>query len=56
MDLELRGEVAIIGGASKGLGRAYAEALAGEGANLAICSRSKTALERTGEEIQRAPV
>ena len=54
MDLELRGKVAIIGGASKGLGRACAEALAGEGANIAICSRSSDDLERAGEELQRA--
>jgi len=45
MDLELEGKVAIVGGASKGLGRACAEALAAEGAKVAICSRSKPDLE-----------
>ena len=41
MDLMLKGKVAIVGGASKGLGRACAEALAGEGANIVMCSRSQ---------------
>ena len=40
MDLELKGKVAIIGGASKGLGRACAEELAEEGANVVLCSRT----------------
>ena len=39
MDLGLRGRVAIVAAASKGLGRAVAEELAREGAQLAICSR-----------------
>ncbi len=54
MDLELSDKVAIVGGASKGLGRACAEVLAREGADLAICSRNESDLERAGEEIQRA--
>lgn len=54
MDLELAGKVAIVGGASKGLGRACAEALAGEGVSVAICSRSEADLERAGDEIQRS--
>jgi len=41
MDLMLKGKVAIVGGASKGLGRACAQALAEEGANVAMCSRSR---------------
>ncbi len=41
MDLQLKGKVAIVGGASKGLGRACAQALAEEGTNLAVCSRSQ---------------
>ena len=40
MDLGLNGKVAIIGGASKGLGRACAQVLAEEGAKVAICSRT----------------
>ena len=52
MDLELKGKVAIIGGASKGLGRACAEVLAEEGARIAICSRTKEDLERAAAEIR----
>jgi 3-oxoacyl-[acyl-carrier protein] reductase len=54
MDLMLKGKVAIVGGASKGLGRACAQALAEEGANLAICSRSQTDLEKAAQEIRSA--
>ena len=54
MDLMLKGKVAIVGGASKGLGRACAQALAEEGANLAICSRSQADLEKAAQEIRSA--
>jgi 3-oxoacyl-[acyl-carrier protein] reductase len=52
MDLQLAGKVAIVGGASKGLGRACAEVLAAEGARVAICSRSKPDLEKAAQEIR----
>ena len=52
MDLELNGKVAIVGGASKGLGRACAEVLAAEGARVAMCSRSKADLEKAAQEIR----
>jgi len=52
MDLELAGKVAIVGGGSKGLGRACAEVLAGEGVKLALCSRSRDDLEKTAQEIR----
>ncbi len=52
MDLELKGKVAIIGGASKGLGRACAEVLAEEGARITICSRTREDLEMTAAEIR----
>jgi 3-oxoacyl-[acyl-carrier protein] reductase len=52
MDLELKDKVAIVGGASKGLGRACAQALAEEGAHVAICSRSQTDLETAAQEIR----
>ena len=48
----LKGKVAIVGGASKGLGRACAQALAEEGANLAICSRSQADLEKAAQDIR----
>ena len=52
MDLELKGKVAIIGGASKGLGRACAEVLAEEGVRITICSRTKDDLEKAAAEIR----
>lgn len=53
MDLELEGKVAIVGGASKGLGRACAQVLAEEGAKVALCSRSEEELEKAAQEIRR---
>jgi 3-oxoacyl-[acyl-carrier protein] reductase len=44
MDLGLTGRTALVGGASSGLGRASAEALAAEGCRLAIWSRDAAAL------------
>jgi len=52
MDLELTGKVAIVGGASKGLGRACAQVLAQEGVRVAICSRTKPDLEKAAQEIR----
>ena len=52
MDLELTNKVAIIGGASKGLGRACAQSLAEEGARITICSRTREDLELAAREIQ----
>ena len=54
MDLELKGKVAIVGGGSKGLGRACAEVLAAEGAKVTICSRNKENLEKAAAEIRTA--
>jgi 3-oxoacyl-[acyl-carrier protein] reductase len=54
MDLELTGKVAVVGGASKGLGRACAEELAREGARVAICSRTQADLEMAAKEIRSA--
>lgn len=54
MDLGLTGRVAVIGGGSKGLGRACADSLAREGAKLAICSRNPQELEAAAQEIRAA--
>lgn len=54
MDLGLRGRVAIVAAASRGLGRAIAEELAQEGAHLVICARGADALEETRAAIVRA--
>ncbi|MDX1375479.1 MAG: SDR family oxidoreductase [Burkholderiales bacterium] len=52
MDLELKGKRALITGASKGIGRACAEALAAEGCNLLIVSRNAETLQKAAEEIR----
>ena len=54
MDLGLKDRVAIIGGGSKGLGRACADSLAQEGANLVICSRNAQELDQAAGEISKA--
>jgi len=51
MDLGLKGQVALVAAASKGLGRAAALELARQGAHLAILARSDR-LESTAEEIR----
>ena len=45
MDLGLEGRVALVTGASKGLGLGIAAALAAEGATVAISSRSQERIE-----------
>ena len=54
MDLGLKDRVAIIGGGSKGLGRACADSLAQEGTNLVICSRNAGELDQAAGEISAA--
>src|SRR5438034_6760925 len=51
MDLHLTGKIAMVGGASKGLGFAVAHALAGEGARLCIASRDAIAIQRAADVI-----
>lgn len=54
MDLGLKGKVAVICAASKGLGRAVAHELAAEGASIVMCARGEKALNAAREEIARA--
>jgi 3-oxoacyl-[acyl-carrier protein] reductase len=54
MDLGLDGKVAMITGASKGLGRAMAQALAAEGARLSICARGAQELEQAAAALKAA--
>jgi 3-oxoacyl-[acyl-carrier protein] reductase len=52
MDLGLKGKVALITGASQGIGKAIAMTLAEEGCKLAICARGKEKLDSSAEEIR----
>lgn len=52
MDLELKNKVAIVGGASKGLGRACAEVLAEEGMKVVMCSRTQADLDQAAAAIR----
>jgi len=51
MDLGLTGKVAMVTGASRGLGRAMARALAQEGARLSICARGAEGLKAAAAEF-----
>src|SRR5437867_7173331 len=53
MDLGLREKVALVAAASKGLGRAVADELAAEGADLVICARGADALHAARDDIAR---
>jgi 3-oxoacyl-[acyl-carrier protein] reductase len=52
VDLGIEGRRALVGGASSGIGRAVAFALAAEGCRLAIASRSRERLEPVARELQ----
>ena len=51
MDLGLKGKVAMVAGASRGLGYAVAEALAREGALVSIASRDEQAIDGGGQRV-----
>ena len=53
MDLGLKDRVAIIGGSSRGIGRAIAMAFAQEGASVTITARTEADLRRTEIELAR---
>jgi 3-oxoacyl-[acyl-carrier protein] reductase len=51
MDLGIKGKIALVTAASKGLGRGSAEALSAEGCRVAICARTRADVERAAREI-----
>ncbi|MGD8320624.1 MAG: SDR family oxidoreductase [Gemmatimonadota bacterium] len=54
MDLGLKGKAALVCGSSQGLGRAIAEALAAEGADVVVNARSAEKIEAVAKEIAAA--
>lgn len=54
MDLGIKGKVALVAAASRGLGRAVATELAAEGAALVLCARKSETINQTGKEIAAA--
>jgi len=53
MDLGLKDKVAVVTASSRGLGKAVAEALAQEGARLAICSRDADRIMESGRHLKQ---
>src|SRR5215207_7527034 len=51
MDLGLKGKVALVAAASKGLGYGIARALAGEGARVSICSRDQASVDAAVQRL-----
>lgn len=54
LELNLRGRIAVITGASEGIGRAVAERFAAEGVALRLAARSADRLAALGAELERA--
>ena len=54
MDFELKGKIALVTGASAGIGREIAKVLASEGANTIVLARRTPLLESLADEIEMA--
>ena len=54
MDLQLTGKVAIVTGASRGIGHGIAQALAAEGCRIAICARGREKLAEAEAQLAGA--
>ncbi len=52
MDLGLNQAAAVVSGGSKGMGRAAALSLAGEGARVAVLARGQAALDDTVQTLR----
>ena len=52
MDLGLKGRNAVVLGGTRGIGRAIADTLAGEGAGVAVCARNADQVAGTVTELQ----
>jgi 3-oxoacyl-[acyl-carrier protein] reductase len=52
LELGLKGRTALVTGASKGIGRAIARGLAGEGVNLVLLARGKEALAAAADDLR----
>jgi len=53
MDLGLKGKVAMVTGASRGIGRAIALGLAAEGCRLSVCARGQEGVAQVAQEIHQ---
>lgn len=56
MDLGLKGKNAIVLGGTRGIGRAIAATLAGEGANVAVCARNADQVAATVAELKASGI
>ena len=53
MDMGIRGRVALVNGASAGMGRAAADSLAAEGVDLVLCARGPARLEQVAADLRQ---